>query len=89
MMKNKLLVWDFPVRFFHWSLVISLFAAWYTSDGERNLISYHLQIGYFILGLIIFRIIWGVFGTKYAKFTQFIPHPRAVINYLKEFRQEK
>ena len=65
-MKNKLLVWDLPVRLFHWCLVISLLAAWYTSDGERNLIDYHLKIGYFILALIIFRLIWGVLGTKYA-----------------------
>ncbi|MBU2925607.1 cytochrome b/b6 domain-containing protein [Colwellia sp. 4_MG-2023] len=88
-MKNKLLVWDLPVRLFHWCLVISLFAAWYTSDGERNLIDWHLKIGYFILGLIIFRIIWGVFGTRYAKFTQFIPNKKALLHYLKNFRQEK
>jgi cytochrome b len=88
-MKNKLLVWDLPVRLFHWSLVISLFAAWYTSDGERNLIDWHLKIGYFILGLIIFRIIWGIFGTRYARFTQFIPDKKALSHYLKNFRQEK
>jgi cytochrome b len=88
-MKNKLLVWDLPVRLFHWSLVTSLFAAWYTSDGERNLIDWHLKIGYFILGLIIFRIIWGVFGTRYAKFTQFIPNKKSLLYYLKNFKQEK
>lgn len=88
-MKDKLFVWDLPVRLFHWSLVISLVAAWYTSDGARGLIDWHLKIGYFILGLIIFRIIWGVLGTKYAKFSQFIPNKKALLNYLKNFRQEK
>jgi len=87
--KNKLLVWDFPVRLFHWCLVISLLAAWYTSDGERDLIDYHLQVGYFILGLIIFRVIWGLLGTNYAKFSQFIPSKAALLQCLKEFKQEK
>ena len=88
-MTNKLLVWDLPVRLFHWLLVISLFSAWYTSDGERGLIEYHLQIGYFILGLITFRIVWGVFGTKYARFSQFIPNKQDLIYYLQNFKQEK
>lgn len=88
-MTNKLLIWDIPVRLFHWLLVISLLASWYTSDGERGLIDYHLKLGYFILGLIIFRIIWGVFGTKYAKFSQFIPKRAALFNYLQNFKQEK
>ena len=88
-MKNKLFVWDLPVRLFHWLLVISLIAAWYTSDGERGLIEYHLQIGSFILGLIIFRIIWGVVGTKYAKFSQFIPNKKSLIYYLKNVKKEK
>lgn len=88
-MTKKLLVWDLPVRLFHWLLVISLIAAWYTSDGERDLINYHLKIGYFILGLVLFRIIWGVFGTKYAVFSQFIPTKLELINYIKQFKQKK
>ena len=88
-MKSKLLVWDFPVRLFHWLLVIALLAAWYTSDGERNLIDIHLQVGYFILGLIIFRIIWGVVGTQYAKFSQFVPSKQVLASYLKSSQQNK
>ena len=88
-MIKKIFVWDLPVRLFHWLLVTSIFAAWYTSDGERGLIDIHLKIGYFILGLIIFRIIWGVLGTKYAKFSQFIPNKTALINYIKDFKQTK
>jgi cytochrome b len=88
-MKNKLFVWDLPVRLFHWCLVISLLAAWYTSDGERNLIDYHLKIGYFILALIIFRIFWGILGTKYARFYQFIPNKLTLLNYLKNVKKEK
>lgn len=87
-MTKKLLVWDLPVRLFHWLLVISLLGAWYTSDGERDLLNYHLKIGYFILGLILFRIIWGIFGTKYALFSQFIPTRHELICYLQKLKQK-
>lgn len=72
-MTNKILVWDLPTRLFHWFLVLSLVAAWYTSDGEKGLIDIHLIIGYVILGLISFRLIWGLVGTKYARFSHFFP----------------
>ncbi|MCI2283839.1 cytochrome b/b6 domain-containing protein [Colwellia sp. MSW7] len=88
-MTKKLFVWDLSVRLFHWLLIISLLSAWYTSDGERGLIDYHLKIGYFILGLILFRITWGIFGTHYAKFSQFLPTKTKLKNYLKKSKQEK
>lgn len=87
-MTKKIFVWDLPVRLFHWLLVISLIAAWYTSDGEKGLIDVHLKIGYFILGLTTFRVTWGIFGTQYAKFSQFIPSPKTLINYLKQGKDE-
>lgn len=88
-MTKKILVWDLPVRLFHWLLFISLLSAWYTSDGERGLIDYHLKIGYFILGLILFRITWGIFGTHYAKFSQFMPTKITLQHYLKMSKRDK
>ena len=88
-MTKKRLIWDLPVRLFHWMLVISIFAAWYTSDGEKGLIDYHLKIGYFILGLIIFRLLWGIFGTTHAKFSQFIPSMQSIKNYLEKVKSNK
>lgn len=88
-MTKKLFVWDLPVRLFHWFLLISLLSAWYTSDGERDLIDYHLKIGYFTLGLIIFRIMWGIFGTQYAKFSQFFPTKAKLLSYLNKSKQNQ
>ncbi len=88
-MTKKLFVWDLPVRLFHWLLLISLLSAWYTSDGERDLIDYHLKIGYFTLGLIIFRIMWGIFGTQYAKFSQFFPTKAKLLSYLNKSKQNQ
>jgi cytochrome b len=87
--QHRRLVWDLPVRLFHWLLVIALVAAWYTSDGERGLIEYHLQIGYFVLGLILFRLIWGVIGTHHAKFSSFFPTKSRFIAYSKSTKKDK
>ncbi|WP_448564732.1 cytochrome b/b6 domain-containing protein [Thalassotalea ganghwensis] len=80
---KKILVWDIPVRLFHWLLMLSLFAAWYTSDGERGLIEWHLRIGYFILAIVIFRVLWGFIGTTYARFSQFVPNLQSIMRYVK------
>lgn len=67
--QNKL-IWDVPLRVFHWSLVVLFFTAWITSDGDQWL-DLHIFAGYAILGLIIFRLVWGFSGTHFAKFKQF------------------
>lgn len=80
-MKN--LVWDIPVRLFHWLLVLCLFGQWLTAEVLEDAMDIHFYIGYFTLGLIFFRLVWGFVGTKYAKFNSFIRGPKAVLNYLR------
>jgi cytochrome b len=79
---KKNLVWDIPVRLFHWLLVFCLFGQWLTVEVLDDAMHIHFYIGYFTLGLIIFRLIWGFVGTKYAKFNSFIAGPKAILNYL-------
>lgn len=86
-MTKKVLVWDLPLRLFHWLLVATIIGAWYTSDQDNDLIDYHLIFGYVALGLIIFRISWGFLGTTHAKFSQFVPTLSKVIHYIKNFKQ--
>ncbi|XQW85187.1 cytochrome b/b6 domain-containing protein [Thalassotalea piscium] len=83
MAKKQILVWDLPLRLFHWLLVICLVGSWYTSEGDRGLVDIHMLFGYAILTLVLFRICWGFLGTKYAKFTQFVPTPRSIKSYIK------
>ncbi len=64
------MVWDLPVRIFHWSLVALFFTAWFTGEGDRWL-NIHIFAGYAILALIVFRVVWGFNGTHYARFKQF------------------
>jgi cytochrome b len=79
---DRTLVWDLPTRVFHWLLAASFAGAYLTSDGER-LRDVHMLLGYTAAGLVAFRVLWGVVGTRYARFTSFPLSPRAVIDYLR------
>lgn len=81
--KQSILVWDFPTRIFHWLLVICFAGAWLTSESER-LQMIHYAFGYSACALVLFRLVWGVIGTKYARFSQFIRGPQEMIRHLKE-----
>lgn len=69
-MLQRVLVWDVPTRVFHWSLVLSFAGAYLTAETERYR-DVHLALGYVFLGLIAFRLLWGVVGTTYARFGSF------------------
>ena len=75
-------VWDLFVRLFHWSLVAS-FAVAFLSGEERDLRTVHYWAGYAAAALVALRIVWGVVGTHYARFTQFVQGPRTVLSYVK------
>ncbi|WP_159593823.1 cytochrome b/b6 domain-containing protein [Chelativorans xinjiangense] len=72
-------VWDPLVRLFHWSLVAAFVIAWTTGDELERL---HETVGYVILGLLAFRLAWGLVGTRYARFGDFIYRPSTVVRFL-------
>ncbi len=74
-------VWDILVRLFHWSLVVTFVVAYVTSEDESI---WHIYSGYAVLGLVVFRILWGLIGSKYARFSDFIYSPTTVFKYIKE-----
>jgi len=82
MTENKKLIWDVPTRVFHWAIVITLCYSWYSMEIEENL-DRHFLSGYVALGLIVFRIIWGLVGTRYARFTNFAYKPSEIAAYVK------
>jgi len=75
----KVKVWDIWVRTFHWSLVVLFVIAYFTAEEENIL---HIYSGYAVLGLVIFRMLWGFVGSKYARFCDFIYPPKQVIQYI-------
>jgi cytochrome b len=80
--KQSILVWDFPTRVFHWLLVVCFAGAWLTSESER-LQMIHYAFGYSACALVIFRLVWGLIGTRYARFTQFIKGPKQILIHFK------
>ena len=81
--KNALVsIWDLPTRVFHWLLVTSFAAAWISYDDNRFLF-FHVFAGYVFFGLLLFRLFWGIYGTRYAKFRTFAYDWSSVTAYLK------
>jgi cytochrome b len=80
--KQAVLIWDFPIRVFHWLLVVSFAGAWLTSEGEAWQMI-HYAFGYNAVALVLFRIFWGLVGTRYARFSQFIKGPAETMHHLK------
>ncbi len=78
---RRVLVWDAPVRVFHWLMVASFAGAYLTAESERWRLL-HVTLGYTMLGLVGFRILWGLVGTRHARFASFVRGPAAVARYL-------
>ncbi|MBI5436132.1 MAG: cytochrome b/b6 domain-containing protein [Nitrosomonadales bacterium] len=85
---KKILVWDLPTRIGHWLLVTAFVLAFMTGDGEKWRLV-HVAAGYAVAGIVVFRMFWGVAGTRYARFTSFLFSPRAVFTYLGDLLQGK
>jgi len=73
-------LWDLPVRLVHWSIVLLMPALWWTWKSSQLVL--HEQLGLLALGLLVFRIYWGLFGASTARFAGFVKGPRAVGVYL-------
>lgn len=72
-------VWDLFVRVFHWTVVIAFFAAYFAED---DILTLHVWAGYTVGVLVLMRIVWGLMGPKYARFSDFIYPPATVWRYL-------
>jgi cytochrome b len=77
----RIRVWDVPTRLTHWLVVLLVVFSWWTAETSR--MDWHRWSGYTLLGLVIFRIYWGLLGSSTAKFSEFVRGPRAVAGYLK------
>jgi len=70
-------VWDPLVRILHWSLAILFALAWVSEDLQ----SLHQPVGYAILALVAVRVVWGLVGTRYARFSDFVRGPTKTLDY--------
>lgn len=77
------LVWDWPLRVFHWVLAVCVAAAWATHYAGLEWFPWHRRFGYATLVLVGFRLAWGVVGPRHARFRAFVRGPRAVWHYVR------
>lgn len=80
-MSEKILVWDLPLRIFHWALVFGFTVAYLTED---DWLTVHVWAGYVVGGLLVFRLTWGFWGSRHARFSDFLCNPQTSLQYLRE-----
>jgi len=81
---SRLRVWDLPTRLFHWALAISVIGAIVSVNIGGNAMAWHFRFGYAVLTLLLFRIIWGFIGPRYARFSSFPPRLGAAWRALRD-----
>ena len=76
-------VWDLPTRLFHWALVVCVVGLVITANVGGNWMNWHLRLGYTVLSLLLFRLVWGFVGGHWSRFSSFIYGPGTVLAYLR------
>jgi cytochrome b len=77
---RRVAIWDLPTRLFHWLLAGLIAFSWWTAEEHYD--DLHIWSGLAVLTLLIFRILWGFFGSSTARFASFVRGPKAVFGYL-------
>ena len=85
---KKILVWDLPVRLGHWLMVGGFILAWMTGDSETWRLV-HVFAGSTVMAVAAYRLLWGIVGSRYARFAEFVRGPRQAVAYLKSLLQAR
>lgn len=80
-------LWDLPTRIFHWLLVALIILQWIS--GENELMTIHFYSGYTIFGLVLYRVLWGLFGSDTARFRSFIYSKSEIVEYIRHLFSRK
>lgn len=76
-------IWDLPTRVFHWALAASVIGLVVTAKVGGNAMEWHFRLGYLVLALLVFRIVWGVIGGRWSRFATFVYSPARLVRYLR------
>jgi cytochrome b len=76
-------IWDLPTRLFHWLLAGSIVGLVVTAKIGGNAMVWHFRLGFVVLALVTFRIVWGLIGGRWSRFASFVPAPARLLNYLR------
>lgn len=76
-------VWDLPTRAFHWSLALAFIGLVITAKVGGNAMVWHMRLGLLVLALLVFRLVWGLVGGRWSRFTSFVYAPATLLRYLR------
>ena len=77
----RIAIWDLPVRIVHWAIAFLVGFSWWTAREE--MLDWHYRSGMALLGLVLFRLVWGLTGSSTARFSGFVRGPRTILDYLR------
>ena len=80
-------VWDLPTRLFHWALAGCVVGSIVTAKIGGNAMVWHFRLGYVVLGLLAFRLLWGLVGGRWSRFSSFVFAPATLVRYLRGQRE--
>lgn len=83
---RKVRVWDLPTRVFHWSLAACIVGLVVTGEVAGDAMAWHFRLGYATLTLIVFRLVWGIFGGYWSRFSTFVVAPGKIFRYARGLR---
>jgi cytochrome b len=75
-------VWDLPTRLFHWTLLSAVVGLVVTGNVGGAWMNWHLRLGHVVMALLVFRLLWGLFGGHWSRFSRFVYSPLSVWRYL-------
>ncbi len=82
-------IWDPALRLFHWALAVLVVSNWLLGKIGPADMTLHFWLGYGVIALLAFRLVWGFAGPATARFTRFVRGPRAVLGYAREMIQPR
>lgn len=80
---RRIRVWDLPLRLFHWALALLVIVCFLSGWNGGNWMVWHGRAGIAIVGLLAFRLVWGMVGSTYARFATFVRGPGSILDYLR------
>ena len=83
MTQQSVRIWDLPTRVFHWTLAAAVMGMVVTAKVGGNAMEWHIRLGHVVLALLVFRIVWGLVGGHWSRFTGFALSPRRLRDYLR------
>lgn len=83
--RHRTLIWDWTIRVFHWALVGLVAGMWWTA--QQGLMFWHKWLGLALIGLLIYRLVWGLIGPVTARLIPLVPRPRALLGYIRRLSE--